>query len=274
MNDFARINFENFYKFDLDKNQLPAFTKKNLVFLTALIQNDSSYRNSFDKDNPESSAFLLSKAFPTEDNIYDVVKRIDIENSTHLSVSGMKKEGNKQNNQGISIFVEGLLERGLENIKKQIQHGVPEIVDELAVLVPNRLNFSFATKFCTYCNRYCFGKDDYSIYDSVVSNILPYYAYVYLGEKYWKDIHSKNPRKKSTIEKTFVKIKNKDGKFQPNYAGYQKLIGEILCAIQEKSHTAVSRKIFDWMLWYYYKNDKRRQQTAYNCLGHHDCILE
>ena len=90
----------------------------------------------------------------------------------------MKKEGNKQNNQGISIFVEGLLERGLENIKKQIQHGVPEIVDELAVLVPNRLNFSFATKFCTYCNRYCFGKDDYSIYDSVVSNILPYYAYV------------------------------------------------------------------------------------------------
>ena len=28
MNDFARINFENFYKFDLDKNQLPAFTKK------------------------------------------------------------------------------------------------------------------------------------------------------------------------------------------------------------------------------------------------------
>ena len=93
----------NLYKWNLDKNGFPLFTEKNLKFTVALVENDSKYRISFDATHPKSSAYLLSQGFPTEETIRDVVKLLDKENATHLSVSGVKT--GKTNNQGIEIFV-------------------------------------------------------------------------------------------------------------------------------------------------------------------------
>ena len=49
-------------------------------------------------------------------------------------------------------------------------------------IIPDRYTFSFASKFCTYVSRYLYNSDDYCIYDNVLCNALPYYAWAYLGE--------------------------------------------------------------------------------------------
>lgn len=263
------INFnDDPYKFDLDKNGFPAFTEKNLKFLNALIENDSKYRLSFDINNLNSSAGILSKEkFPKDkDKMLDVVRKIDKENSTHLSVSGYSKENKENNNKGIDIFLEKLFSNNIDSIENRIEKGDTALVDEMAKYVPGVTKLSFASKFCTYCNRYCFNKDDYSIYDSVVCEILPYYLYVYLGETYWGKVSGKTGRK------TF-NIRNKLNNNKINYGDYNNLIGMIIDKIQEKTGIKVSRKDFDLMLWYYYKGDKSRVKAAKRCLCDSDKIL-
>ena len=255
----------NLYKWNLDKNGFPLFTEKNLKFTVALVENDSKYRISFDATHPKSSAYLLSQGFPTEETIRDVVKLLDKENATHLSVSGVKT--GKTNNQGIEIFVEKLLDMGLKAIKERIATGDTQLVDELASLVPQRHNISCASKFCTFLNRYCYGKDDYSIFDSVLCNILAYYSYVYLGERNWKEITGKNPRKESNIRE---KVLDKTQRF--HYREYHKLISDII-EINKKDGITISRRDFDWMLWYYFKGDTQRIIDANQCLGKPECII-
>ena len=54
----------NPYEFDTDSNGFPVFTRKNIAFLQALIENDSDYRISYDYDNEKfesSYAGLLEK---------------------------------------------------------------------------------------------------------------------------------------------------------------------------------------------------------------------
>lgn len=263
------INFnDDPYKFDLDKNGFPAFTEKNLKFLNALIENDSKYRLSFDINNPYSSAGILSKEkFPKDkDKMLDVVRKIDKENSTHLSVSGYSRGKKGENNKGIDIFVEKLFSNNTDFIENRIEEGDTALVDEMAKYVPGVTKLSFASKFCTYCNRYCFNKDDYSIYDSVVCDILPYYLYVYLGENYWGKVSGKTHR-------NTINIKNKFKINEINYGGYNELIGEIIEKIYKITGIKVSRKDFDLMLWYYYKGDKSRIKAAKRCVGKSDKIL-
>lgn len=86
---------------------------------------------------------------------------------------------------------------------------------------------------------------------------MPYYE--------WKFLHTtknaqKNRNKKvvSTIENTFAK----KGSF--NYEGYNKLIGQIIEAINKEKKLTIDRLTFDRMLWYYYKGDEELRQEALN----------
>lgn len=90
---------------------------------------------------------------------------IDITNSTHLSQYKSK----------ISIFeiVETIV--SIPNIDERIEQGDPEVVNEIA-RTNGKINlFSFASKYCCYHNRNLYGKDDYSIIDTVLKNSLPLY---------------------------------------------------------------------------------------------------
>lgn len=248
----------NPYVFDTDKNGFPIFTEKNIKFITAMINNDSNYRVSLDVKHPDSSAFLLKKGFPKEKGDLKIcIERIDKENSTHLAVSGNKEGDNK----GIEITVEKIFDN-IDKISSSIENGKMDIVDEIADFVDGRYNISFASKFCAFCNRYCFDKDDYSIYDSVIRDILPYYAYVYLGEKHWRYVNGKPKRNESNIQKEFA---NKDGR--KNYAGYNDLIGRIIDKANSVFNSNLLRKDFDLLLWYYFKGDDTRIKKANKCLG-------
>ena len=66
----------------------------------------------------------------------------------------------------------------IKNIDQRLKDGDPTLVNEIAN-VNNKINlFSFASKYCCYHNRNVYGKDDYSIFDSIVKEFLPKYCTV------------------------------------------------------------------------------------------------
>ena len=90
---------------------------------------------------------------------------IDITNSTHLS----------QHKSLINIDELSHIIVAIPDIDTRIADGDPEIVNEIAQS-NGRINlFSFASKYCCYHNRNLYGRDDYSILDTVLKNYLPRY---------------------------------------------------------------------------------------------------
>ena len=90
---------------------------------------------------------------------------IDITNSTHLS----------QHKSKISMDELCHIIAAIPNIDARIAEGDPEVVNEIA-RSNGRINlFSFATKYCCYHNRNLYGRDDYSILDTILKEYLPRY---------------------------------------------------------------------------------------------------
>lgn len=238
----------------LDKNRkFIDFTQNNIELIDFCLSIDSSYRDAFNPTSIGSSAYLITNEWSFDkDTIKDICERIDKENSTHLAVSGH----NKGDNKGVDAVVKKILD--IDDFETRLKKEDADLVNEIAKAVPEISKFSFASKFCTYVSIY---KDKnpnaYSIYDKVISEILPYYE--------WKFLHTtknaqKNRNKKvvSTIENTFAK----KGSF--NYEGYNKLIGQIIEAINKEKNLNIDRLTFDRMLWYYYKGDEKLRQEALN----------
>lgn len=229
------------------------FTQNNIELINFCLSIDSSYRDAFNPTSIGSSAYLITNEWSFDkDTIKDICERIDKENSTHLAVSGH----NKGDNKGVDAVVKKILD--IDDFETRLKKEDADLVNEIAKAVPEISKFSFASKFCTYVSIY---KDKnpnaYSIYDKVISEILPYYE--------WKFLHTtknaqKNRNKKvvSTIENTFAK----KGSF--NYEGYNKLIGQIIEAINKEKNLNIDRLTFDRMLWYYYKGDEKLRQEALN----------
>lgn len=229
------------------------FTQNNIELIDFCLSIDSSYRDAFNPTSKGSSAYLITNEWSFDkDTIKDICERIDKENSTHLAVSGH----NKGDNKGVDAVVKKILD--IDDFETRLKKEDADLVNEIAKAVPEISKFSFASKFCTYVSIY---KDKnpnaYSIYDKVISEILPYYE--------WKFLHTtknaqKNRNKKvvSTIENTFAK----KGSF--NYEGYNKLIGQIIEAINKEKKLTIDRLTFDRMLWYYYKGDEKLRQEALN----------
>ena len=90
---------------------------------------------------------------------------IDITNSTHLS----------QHKSLISMDELCHIIAGIPDVDERIQSGDTEVVNEIA-RSNGRINlFSFASKYCCYHNKNLYGKDDYSILDTVLKDYLPRY---------------------------------------------------------------------------------------------------
>lgn len=251
-------------KLDFDENEALDFTENNIDLINFCIKVDSSYRNAFSEDYVGSSAELIKKHWEfNKPRITEICRQIDKENSTHLAVSGHKKNPikydkiNNENNQGVAIVVDRIM--SISNIIERIENIDLDLVNEIASSVKGISKFSFASKFCTYVSRYKFGNiDGYSIYDSVISEILPYYEWKFLSNT---KVHAriKNNKEKnivSTIENSFA---NKD-KF--DYNGYNTLIGQIIKAINEKKGLNIDRLTFDRLLWYYYKGDEKLRKSV------------
>ena len=90
---------------------------------------------------------------------------IDITNSTHLS----------QHKSKISMVELANIIAAIPYIDERIAYGDPEVVNEIARSNGKINLFSFASKYCCYHNRNLYGRDDYSILDTVLKEYLPRY---------------------------------------------------------------------------------------------------
>ena len=139
---------------------------------------------------------------------------IDITNSTHLS----------QHKSIISMVELAEVIASISNIDARIEAGDPEVVNEIARSNGKINLFSFASKYCCYHNRNLYGRDDYSILDTVLKDYLPRYFY---------DIS-----------------RNQVQKWQDNYQ-YKEYNDYITRKLDELGITVENRKRkFDHFVWY------------------------
>ncbi|MEG0979358.1 MAG: hypothetical protein RR911_02075 [Oscillospiraceae bacterium] len=107
-------------------------------------------------------------AFPLNNDLNTIAMKIaviDVTNSTHLSQYKSK----------ISLYDLAKIILDIPNIDKRLENGDTELVNIIAKNNGLVNMFSFASKYCTYHNVEIYGKDDYSIFDGIVKNTLPYY---------------------------------------------------------------------------------------------------
>ena len=128
---------------------------------------------------------VLNK-FPKNDDINVIAMKIaviDVTNSTQLS-----RYKNK-----ISLYELANIILNIDNFDERIKNGDPELVNIISKSNGKINLFSFASKYCTYHNNEIYGKDDYSIFDSVVRKMLPKYSNISLSqiEKWRKNHHYK-----------------------------------------------------------------------------------
>lgn len=243
------------YKFDLDTNGVLALTEENVARINFIIDNDSNYRLFNDMNNPMSIGRYIADRKESKpwsvDEMLHIVTQIDKHNSTHQDAIDVKKDAsnpNAKNNGGRHKTAQYIC--NINNLCDRLKNGDASLVNEIAKALYDsngigRYTFSFASKFCTYVSQALYYSDEYSIYDKVLHDILPYYAWAYLG----KDCYL--GRTKSKISKVFG-IDSKNG----DYESYRKLIDEIRYRNKELTGYLISRKDFDHLLWYYFKGDR------------------
>lgn len=299
------VILNDYYIFDVDKNNCPIFTQKNILLLDALIKYNSSYSVASDDKNPEyndSYAGILRKLKEEffdfkkyedlerkidenlheeikkseevdengkeKDDLYKVVESIDRINSTHLVSEGPSHKGVHKGRYKTSQKI-----RGIENLKGRLLRGDTDLIHIIASLSDEKHNFSYATKFCSYVCIHALGKDNYCIYDEVVQSILPYYINKYIDDKevlrrYCK-IVNKNDEEKKRVESTVCKLKDKKYKGNNGISGYKEyknLIDTIILGIEKKDGIKIDYATFDHMLWYSFKGSKIKVQNIMNTL--------
>jgi hypothetical protein len=245
------------YAWDVDANSQIALTEKNVRFMDAIIKIDSDYRKAL-PSNIKSAQWWFQKSFTGKGTNYwnsdygfllELVTRINKENSTHQAVSGFKGNPDPTGSNGNGLKETAQYIQSLGNISGRLIDGDPTLVDDLAVNCiggHRRETFSFASKFCTYCEDWAYQKDKFSIFDKVLCEILPYFAWAYLGKNFTG--RTKNGHCVSIVSKTF------NGPTK-NYAGYQTLIHDIIQKAKTLTGYQITRRHFDHLLWYFYKGD-------------------
>ena len=205
----------NPYQFDKDQNDMPLFTDKNINFVNGMVENDSNY-NQTDKDElcKIFEGMFVGNADDRMSCIGRAVYEIDNENSTRLTAVGrykvddlMKKlnlkpvemtelddeeketidDGEKKKTITGGVLFTSQVIAGIENLKERLSVGDDRLVFEIShasttylneahVADVNKINFSFATKFCHWTCQYLELGDKYCIYDNVVASVLPYFV--------------------------------------------------------------------------------------------------
>lgn len=137
-------------------------TNETVEEVEALVQVTENY-------GPENELITRClQKFPTNtdpDMVAMKIGLIDITNSTHLS----------QHKSKISMVELANIIVAIPNIDARIKAGDPEVVNEIARSNGKINLFSFASKYCCYHNRNLYGRDDYSILDTVLKEYLPRY---------------------------------------------------------------------------------------------------
>ena len=149
-------------KKDSLKKPLESITNENLERIHGLVLKDEKYGRENDLITK------IFKRFPKNDDISIVAMKIsviDVTNSTNLARYKSK----------ISLVDLAEVIVGIKNIDERIKNGDPTVVNEIAKANGKINLFSFASKYCCYHNCNLYGRDDYSILDTVLMKTMPLY---------------------------------------------------------------------------------------------------
>ncbi len=168
---------------------------------------------------------------PLNDNLLWIAMKvsiIDVTNSTQLTNYKSK----------ISLYDISKIILEIPDFDKRLKKGDVDLVSELARRCKDfgdankGVNlFSFASKYCCYHNVFAYNRDDYSIFDNVVSKHLYEYSIIPIG--------------KTTPETWRVNI---------NYKAYNDFIGRLLDKMNIK--TPMRRRKFDHFVWWNNRTEK------------------
>lgn len=213
---------ENLTILERDEYLMVRLNKYNSDIVEDIIAKDPSYQSKGKTimKNRLQAGDYSSEAF------YEIINRIATENSTRTS---------KETMQCIATYCANPNMNFLDRIKA----GDQQLVDDLLRhLVENgsRKDKSLASKICRYLNEWMYGRCDFTINDSVVRAIMPYYlAYYKVDKKLW-------------YNKKFEEL---------SYFEFFCLFSVI------REHVAeLNNHQLDHLIWYAYKNDSIRTEVA------------
>ena len=240
------------YFFDLDQHGLLAVSEKNISLGDALIRYDSSYGPAEDTDDESLYSGMLHKnGLPeTYEEILKIVKSIDKINSTHLAAEG-ESQGKESRRAGREKTAKAI--ESIADFKVKLASGNVSLVKSIALVEGvDRNNFSFATKYCAFTSLYALQQDKYCIYDRVLMQVLPYYAFMYLEGDAYKEYCTKNGT--SRLDEQFRQT--------CDYDGYRNLVNDIIKGIASVTGIPLPYRTFDKLLWYFYKGRDKKIKTA------------
>ena len=184
---------------------------------------------------------------------------------------------------GAYLTAEEIIE--IKNLRRLLNEPDPKLVRTLALAAQerarrekqcdiNKNNFSFATKFCHHASRYSGETDDpgkakYCIYDKVVGEVLPYYAYAYMPAADIEDFCNRNAEKcdggiitKSRYSSScfWIAATIKELVASDKYEEY----ADLYCSVRDginnwrKDHGSLAKgeisfEEIDSLIWYYFK---------------------
>lgn len=288
------------YQFDVDQNGVPLFTDKNINFVNGMVENDSNY-NQADKEEVRKIFEGMFDDDPRKRMAYTgrAVYEIDNENSTRLTAVGqhkvddlMKKlnlepsvviampddEGEKTITGGVLFTaqiidgIEGLKERlnvGDDQLVFEISHASKIYLNEAHVTDVNKINFSFATKFCHWACQYLELGDKYCIYDNVVASVFPYFVDSYASGELasWDCCRMKRVNGAKGSQELVSTIENYK-KDDDGYTKYRNLYDAVLEGINKwrsdnNQNGEIGYREVDRLIWYYFKgaSGKRIKQA-------------
>lgn len=205
-----------------DEYLMVQLTKENSEIVERCIANDPKYQS----NGKTIMKQLLSTGDYSKEAYYQIIKCIANENSTRTSNETISC---------LATYCAGYSDRFLDRLKT----GEIELVDDISRYLTNsgrRKEKSLASKLCRYLNEWLFDDCAYTINDSVVRAILPYYlAYYKIDHNLWYGID-------------FEALSYKDF-----YSLFSKLRDKV---------EVLNNHQLDHLIWYSYKNDSVRSAVA------------
>ena len=242
--------------------ELPALTRKNADFITAVIKLDSNYGRDADVSNKPhktfhpiksptgkecgSTAFWfdeMKKVGDFEKCLAGAIVAIDRVNSTHLEASVDGRDEIRRRILETCLKCNNLITE-LERDLKDQNHIIAKIAAPIRAKrskTSDRYNLSFASKFCAYAAKYLGTQHQYVIYDQVIASNLPLYVDAYLCEKPGKKAFDFNYYKNKCIKKhQLVDVLG-------FYLEYSQTIEKIIDIVKSQK---ISKEEFDHIVWY------------------------
>lgn len=213
---------DNLVELTMDEFLMVQLTKENAEIVEACIARDPKYQSK----GKQVMEHYFSAGDHSANAYYEIINRIATENSTRTSAKTMKC---------LAVYCANSSNHFLERLKK----GDPYLVDDLLqhlVDTGNRKDKSLASKLCRYINEWYFGGCAYTINDSVVRAMLPYYlAYYKIDRTLW-------------LGKKFDEL---------SYIEFY----EIFSALRDACGSLNNHQL-DHLIWYAYKNDTIRREIG------------